>query len=267
MADFQIDSNQNLNQTISDARASIDQRIEEARADIGIGAGNTQGGTDEDDRLFGRVGDDAFSGGAGEDLITGSLGNDTLDGGPDNDRLDGSLGDDVLLGGDGDDNLTGGLSNDILDGGLNNDILDGSLGDDTLDGGEGDDNLNGGADNDQLIGGPGLDTLTGSITGTEISDLDVLVGGSIDAEGNPVSDGITDVFVLGDESGSFYSNAGSEDLAVILDFEPGIDQFQLSPAVTYDIGTSSVFSPLDTVIINQSTGDLVAVVVGVDLSV
>jgi Ca2+-binding RTX toxin-like protein len=244
----------------------VNQKKAEAQAKIDAIASNTQNGTDGDDRLFGRFGDDTFSGGLGNDLITGSLGNDSLDGGPGNDRLDGGPGDDALSGGDGDDNLTGSLGNDTLDGGNGNDSLGGSNGDDTLLGGDGDDNLSGGPGNDELVGGNGKDTLTGSSADTGISDFDVLVGGPIDGGGNPLPDGATDVFVLGDANNSFYANAGFEDYAVIFGFEPGVDQLQLSPAVAYDVGTASVFSPLDTVILTQSTQDLVAVIVGVDLS-
>lgn len=235
----------------------------------GNGGNSTLNGGDGDDDLIGNTGDDTLNGGNGNDRLSGGLGDDLLDGGPGNDNLNGSIGDDILIGGTGDDQLFGSLGNDILDGGSGNDTLNGSVGDDQLDGGNGNDNLSGGPGNDILLGGNGTDTLTGG-SNAALGDLeqDFLIGGSLDGGGNPLPDGVIDIFVLGDTNGSFYTKAGSDDFAVILGFEVGVDQLQLSPTVDYTFGTAVVFSPLDTVIFaNLPTGlDLIAIVAGVDIT-
>ena len=229
-------------------------------------------GGNGNDQLFGSLGNDILLGGSGDDKIFAGLGDDFLDGGAGNDFLVGDLGDDQIAGGDGKDKLFGGLGNDILDGGSGDDSLDGSLGNDQLIGGDGNDNLTAGPGNDQLIGGNGIDTLTGTGATKDI-DQDILIGGPLDADGNPLPDGAGDIFVLGNANGSFYTNGGTGDVipglgdcAIILGFEPGVDKLQLSPAVTHTLGTAAVLSPLDTVIFaNLPTGlELIGLVVGVN---
>lgn len=140
-------------------------------------------------------------------------------------------------------------------------------------GGDGNDSLFGDTGNDTLVGGNGEDTLVGFGGTGDIPEIDTLIGGTVtfDDEGNAsvdiFGDGAEDVFVLGTLSNVFYTQAGSDDYAVILDFEIGVDQIQLSPSVNYRFRTGSVLSDLDTAIFaNLSTGDdLIAIVVGVDL--
>jgi Ca2+-binding RTX toxin-like protein len=251
-------------------RNKINQRIAEAQAKIEAISSSTRVGTEGNDRLFGTFGDDVIFGYGGNDLITGSLGNDRLDGGPGDDRLDGGPGDDILQGDPGNDNLTGGLGNDFLDGGLGNDFLDGGLGDDALLGGDGDDNLTGGPGNDQLVGGNGSDTLTGSSSGTGISDFDVLVGGPVDENGNPLTDGVRDTFVLGDANNSFYANAGVDDFALIVGFEPGVDQLSLNRTLTHFLvyPSSQIGLPGTEIYAALPDGsfDPVAAVVGLDFA-
>ncbi len=267
---------------------------------FGIGGSDTLTGGGGKDKLFaGNSGNSLLNGGAGNDRLVGGFGDDTLNGGSGDDNLNGGLGNDLLNGGSGDDNLNGGLGDDTLNGGLGNDILFASIGDDLLFGQAGDDTLNGsvgsdvifggdGNDNlsggpngspdapkgffeDFLVGGAGSDILNGFGGGTESFERDELVGGGAVNQAGDVTDfspdGARDLFVLGDANNSFYTSAGSEDYAIIYDFEKGIDQFQLSPTGTYVFGTASIFSDLDTLIFAKlpSGNDLIAIVVNVDL--
>ncbi|MBW4614597.1 MAG: hypothetical protein KME21_15240 [Desmonostoc vinosum HA7617-LM4] len=266
----------------------------------GIGGSDILTGGGGNDKIFaGNGGNSILNGRGGNDFLFGNLGDDTLYGGSGNDNLSGSLGDDNLYGGSGNDQLNGGLGNDILYGGLDNDALFGSIGDDllfgeagkdklygsdgsdVLFGGSGDDELNGGSNGspdapegffeDYLVGGAGSDILNGFGGGTGTFEIDSLVGGgAVDKTGTITSfspDGKKDIFVLGDEEGSFYTAAGSDDYAIIFDFEIGIDELQLNPTGTYRFGITSAFSELDTLIFAQlpSGRDLIGIVVGVDL--
>ncbi len=95
------------------------------------------------------------------------------------------------------------------------DSLIGNDGDNILDGGAGSDSLNGIAGADTLIGV----NATGATPGA--GERDRLRGGA-DA----------DVFVLGDANGVFYldeaGSYGRRGIAMILDFESGVDKIQLS---------------------------------------
>jgi Ca2+-binding RTX toxin-like protein len=246
--------------------------------------------------LFGLDGDDQLFGGGGKDNLNGGNGNDFLDGGDGNDFLIGGFGEDTLLGGNGDDLLDGGFGNDTLDGGEGKDQLLGGFGDDILLGGGGDDQLNGsvGGDilfggtgddilrggtngtpgtpffEDILVGGDGKDTLTGFGGGTANVEIDYLIGGgAVDMQGNITSidgDGVADLFVLGNPTGAFYAAAGDDDYAVILGFETGVDQLQLSPATTYTFASTSGFDTilgtLAGTLISTSGGELIAFVAG-----
>jgi Ca2+-binding RTX toxin-like protein len=242
-------------------------------------------GLDGDDQLFGGGGrdnlnggngNDFLDGGDGDDFLIGGFGDDTLFGGNGDDLLDGGFGSDILDGGNGDDRLFGGFGDDILLGGAGKDQLDGSVGGDILFGGAGDDILRGGTNGaigtpffeDILVGGAGSDTLTGFGGGTGNVEIDYLVGGgAVDSSGTITSiagDGSKDIFVLGNESGVFYAAAGDQDYAVILGFEPGVDQLQLSPADTYTFTETSSFDTilgsLPGVLVRTSGGDLIAFV-------
>lgn len=210
---------------------------------------NGRGG---DDRLFGRFGDDRISGGAGDDLI------------------DGGFGDDTLFGNGGDDQIFGKFGNDTLNGGGGNDSLFGGLGDDSLNGGSGQDQLNGDVGSDTLIGGRASDILVGGSNAGSGNPLEIdqLIGGAITATGDVIFDGVSDTFVLGDDSGSFYARGGFDDYAIIFDFEPGIDNIQLSQAAIdagrISLGAGSFFTPIDTVIFDGD--DPIAVILGVDIT-
>ncbi|MDJ0743015.1 MAG: Ig-like domain-containing protein [Xenococcaceae cyanobacterium MO_167.B27] len=117
-----------------------------------------------------------------------------ITGTPNSDQLEGTDGADLIRGlGDA----------DTLRGGAGNDKLVGSLGDDKLFGNEGNDTLNG--SNDHAAGA---------------NELDILEGG----QG-------ADVFVLGNQNGAYYSAGGSNDFAIIQDFESGIDKLRLSGSI------------------------------------
>jgi Ca2+-binding RTX toxin-like protein len=264
----------------------VNAQIAEIRARVGSVGSNFQTGTENKDFLVAsRFSDSFIDGGGGNDQVIGGFGNDILLGGTGNDLIDGGNGDDILIGGDGNDNLFGKFGNDFLDGGAGNDLLDGGFGDDQLDGGLGDDQLNGGPGNDTLIGGSGRDTLTGA-GGNQVGgdpQIDILIGGPLDSNGNPIGDGVRDTFVLGNANGSFYTTAGPSnfglpgdaDFALIFGFERGIDTLQLSSANTHQVfnaqvffGPGGLYTPNDTLIFaNTSTGpDLIAIVVGVNLA-
>jgi Ca2+-binding RTX toxin-like protein len=251
-------------QRVNDRREAINQKI-------GSIGSSQQTGTPRGDFLVAsRFEDSVIDGLGGNDRIFGGFGNDILIGNTGDDFLDGGSGDDLLLGGDGSDRLFGKDGNDSLDGGNGNDFLDGGLGNDFLDGGSGNDQLNGGLGSDSLIGGTGSDILVGGSnagTGNLPFEVDILIGGAVDNDGNLAPDGVRDTFVLGDSAGSFYTRGGFDDFAFILDFEPGIDQLQLSPAagsITLDFDDYSGFGVGDTAIFDN--GDLIAVLVGVNLT-
>ena len=106
--------------------------------------------------------------------------------------------DDFLHGHGGNDTLHGKKGNDFLDGGDGNDTIDGGDGDDILNGGEGDDRMDGGEGNDILNGGSGINFLKGGTGG--------------------------DTFVI--------CNDG---VAIVIDFEPGIDKIEGLPEKDSDI--------------------------------
>ncbi|WP_304412194.1 alkaline phosphatase PhoX [Synechococcus sp. PCC 7336] len=227
----------------------------------GQGDDDLQGGGGNDD-LFGRAGDDTLVGGEGDDDLFGGGGADTLEGGSGSDDLRGGGGADTLYGGEGDDDLIGGGGADFIAGGSGSDDLFGNGGADTLMGGGGSDRLNGGGGNDtadfsdipvgvtvDLAAGTAFyepapdvlitDTLRSieNLTGTVFNDN--LAG---DARANILNgvggaDALTggaggDTFVLGDESGAFYAEAGTADVAELTDFATGEDRIQLSGSLS-----------------------------------
>ncbi|MBI2314418.1 MAG: hypothetical protein HYU77_18170 [Betaproteobacteria bacterium] len=173
------------------------------------GAGDDLGmGQAGDDLLYGGDGNDTGRGAGGNDDIRGQAGDDVLYGGAGNDTLRGAGGNDVNRGAGGDDVLYGGAFNDTLFGGAGNDVLRGAGGDDNNQGGVGDDMLYGGAGNDALYGDDDGDTLLGALGN------DTLTGG------------------LGADQFVFNSALdAAANVDTLLDFEAGVDQFLLDPAV------------------------------------
>ncbi|MCC5606615.1 hypothetical protein LC612_07385 [Nostoc sp. CHAB 5834] len=197
--------------------------------------------------------------------------------------LQGTNADDTLNGGSGNDSINGGLGDDLLFGNAGNDTINGAEGSDVIFGGDDNDNLIGGFSGspsapkgffeDVLVGGAGSDTLNGfGGTRARLFERDELIGGgAVDNKGdvtNISGDGVRDVFVLGDTNAPYYTTAGDRDYALILGFEKGIDQLQLSTAVNYKLQTGSVITELDTIILAQLPGgnELIAIVANVDLT-
>lgn len=133
----------------------------------------------------------------GGDRLVGYAGADTLSGLGGNDDLEGNLGVDTLFGNGGDDHIDGGGGDDLLSGGIGNDRLLGRGGNDHLRGDGGDDWLEGGLGDDLLNGGLGANRLLGKAG----ADTFVL---------NPVG------------------------LAIIGDFQNGLDVMQLPRFVSFD---------------------------------
>jgi Ca2+-binding RTX toxin-like protein len=248
----------------------------------GISGNSLVNGGDGNDILSGNLGDDTLNGNSGNDVLSGSLGNDILNGGSGNDQLSGSIGNDALNGGLGNDTLTGSEGDDLVFGDADNDTLTGNNGSDVIFGGDGNDFLLGGTNGspdapegffeDFLVGGAGSDTLNGfgGGTGTSFERDQLIGGGAADRSGTVTAfsgDGVKDVFVLGDANGAFYTSAGDNDYALILGFEKGIDELQLSPSVTYQLQTASQITQLDTLIFAKLPGgnELIAIVANVNL--
>ncbi len=174
-------------------------------------------------------GADEVLGNSGDDSLVGGGGKDTLDGGANNDTLNGGSGDDSLKGGSGDDSLKGGNANDKLLGQGGLDTLDGGAGKDTVNGGNDNDLLIGGSENDNLNGSNGQDTLIGvdeSSTNPGLGERDTLKDKSGANE--------ADDFILGNADGPFYLDNGTTNAegnvsrGTLVNFEPGVDQIQLS---------------------------------------
>jgi len=237
----------------------VNDRIDELQQRIGdIGSIEQEGDEGRDFLVANRFSDSTIDGLGGDDRLFGGFGNDNLFGGDGNDLIDGGNGDDLIDGGNGDDNLFGKFGNDFLDGGAGNDLMAGSLGNDQLDGGEGNDQLLGGPDSDILLGGIGSDILTGA-GGNQTGgnpQQDTLIGGPLDVNGNPVGDDSQDTFVLNNADGFFYTAAGNNDFAFILDFEPGVDTIPNSQ----DLLQADLGNDLIGLFTSDSFDDLVAVI-------
>jgi len=154
---------------------------------------------------------------------------------------------------------------DDLQGTNDAEILSGLADNDTLVGEAGNDILVGGIGNDTLIGGEGSDRLIGVNARTQpgLNEVDELTGGTG-----------ADTFVLaqlppGGETVNFYDDgdintAGTEDYALITDFELDIDAIALAgEASDYSLGAS----PEGTgVYINDGTSpELIAIVAGIEV--
>ena len=230
---------------------------------IEAGDGNdTVDGGGDDDLMTGDVGDDLMLASPGFDFFDGGVGEDTADysnigaaivfdaqtlvdkgtAGIDEifdvetiigaldaaNKIDGSTGvndtnslsinlaANILTVDDGTNSITYNIENFLnVSGNSEADSLIGNDGDNILNGGAGLDSLNGKAGADTLIGVDATSTTPGA------GERDRLIGGA-DA----------DVFVLGDADGVFYLDEGGffgrSGIAMILDFESGVDKIQLS---------------------------------------
>ena len=227
-------------------------------------------GTSEDDTIFALAGDDTIIGTTGNDFIDGGDGLDTVDytdfgeavtilpaGEFDNgaetqlfsiEKIIGATGQENTIDGSSVSNSTfinvnldnnslvvedipvvGSLSLEVENfvrvvGTRNADFIVGNEANNNLRGRAGDDEITGGGGNDILVGGGGSDRLNGTnslLRGA--NERDRLLGG-----------GEGDRFILGDENGSFYTEAGDNDLAEIRDFSAG-DIIELGRGQTYSI--------------------------------
>ena len=125
--------------------------------------------------------------------------------------------DEIFTGTDRRDFIRGSHQDDSILGKGGDDRLNGKRGDDLLLGGDGNDSLLGHRGSDALYGGSGQDRLKGSKANSrDANEVDILSGGS-DA----------DKFILGDRHGSYYTNGGDADKAIITDFAAGEDKIQL----------------------------------------
>ncbi|NBD15477.1 MAG: calcium-binding protein [Cyanobacteria bacterium] len=258
----------------------IDAKIAELQEKIGgIGSANQEGTSGKDFLVANRFSDSIIVGLGGDDRIFGGFGNDFLLGNSGNDLIDGGNGDDDILGGDGNDNLFGKFGSDDLYGEDGEDLIDGGLNNDFLDGGNGNDQIIGGPGNDQMFGGGGSDILTGVGNLTGDIEVDFLVGGGslnfITEEASFNPDGAPDLFVLGNANGSFYTNSGSGnsggilgvgDLAVIFDFESGIDKIQLSSSSASNLNVLTGDGPLGFATYILDNGDYIGAALGVALT-
>jgi len=198
-------------------------------------------------------------------ILQGTSANDTLNGGGGNDSLNGGLGDDLLFGNAGNDTINGADGSDVIFGGNGNDNLIGGF--------SGSPSAPQGFFDDFLVGGAGSDTLNGfGGARARLFERDELIGGgAVDNKGdvtNISGDGVKDVFVLGDTKAPYYTAAGDRDYALILGFEKGVDQLQLSTSVNYTLEVRSQITEVDTLIFAQLPGgnELIAIVANVNLN-
>jgi hypothetical protein len=205
------------------------------------------GGLYENNSIIGFAGNDRISGGYQNDLIFGNVGLDTVYG---------SDGNDTILAGQDDDVIRGGSNDDLIFGNLGADTLSGFFGNDTLLGGQGNDRLYGEENNDLLSGDLGDDTLIGVYNGFYVTtpgkgEIDTLTGG----QG-------ADVFVLGDNSKSYYVGQGNSDFALLTDFNANEDRLVYK---TGSLNTNSITLPgfgAGIGLFDTTTSDLVAFLPG-----
>ena len=121
----------------------------------------------------------------------------------------------------------------------------------------GDDEIFARGGSDFVYGGFGNDVIHGSFYGDSFNSIDTLTGGSG-----------SDYFVLGDSSGSFYTNSLLDDFANITDFDFLEDKLRLKGSTSYltSITSSNNVSGLGIFKDNNSSGnvdsndDLIAII-------
>lgn len=252
----------------------------------GQGNDSVLGGV-ETDYIAGEAGDDLVNGNKGNDFIFGGLGLDTLFGGRDNDRLQGEDGNDFIIGNFDNDSLFGGVGDDtlfgddtvsgtdtlsgndtlstseqtgidLIYGGKGNDAIFGGNDADALFGDDGNDSISGDSGNDVMGGGPGSDSLEGGdgddfISGGQGNDR--LVGNT--GQDTLTGGGGGDVFIMIDDLGS---------ADIFTDFKANEDFIQLGSGLQFanlTIEQGNGFNINDTVISNKTSGQLIAVLLGV----
>lgn len=185
--------------------------------------------------LLGTAGSDPIAGLGGDDTINGLAGDDLLNGNAGSDSVSGDQGDDIVFGGQGDD---------ILLGGAGDDLSNGNKGRDRVEGGDGNDTLYGGKDSDTLLGDAGSDFLCGDM------GADSLIGGAG-----------ADVYALGADAADIIYFNTAEDLLVL---PSGLSFQDLSFIQGFDEYVPD--SQVETQIVSTATGQLLAVLPGVEAS-
>ncbi len=180
-----------------------------------------------------------------ENLTTGT-GNDVLTGTTGANLITSSSGSDRIFGLGGDDTLSASGGNDLVVGGGGADTIIGGTGLDTLDGGTGNDSLFGYAGNDVVRGGTGADLISGG------GGRDIMNGGTFSG-GVFVPDGEADTFYFATVDESF-SGTGTRD--IIRDFEPGIDQIDLSAIDAIPGGANDAFTFIGTTAFSGTAGEV-----------
>ncbi len=172
------------------------------------------------------------------DSVRAFEGNDIVNGSEANDDVNGNVGNDTVSGAGGDDNLRGGQGNDAVQGNDGSDTVNGNIGNDNVIGDGGNDIVRGGQNEDTLNGGDGDDTLFGDI------GVDVLTGSSG-----------ADVFVLQTNKGTdTISDFSTDDSFGIVTGEVDVTNLNISP------------SGSDTLIADKLSGQIIAIVKGVDVN-
>jgi Ca2+-binding RTX toxin-like protein len=229
-------------------------------------------GTPGNDILTGTTGDDRFIGSSGNDTLDGGGGNDTIDysdlgkpvtvlragvvdkGGLGTDKISKFLN---IIGATGQSNTidsTGATGGAKIDIDLANNTFNvnslklngvaipvpqvkivnfvnaiGGPNDDTIVGSNTGGKLTGAGGNDTITGGEGKDILTGTdSTARGVGEVDILTGG-----------GGGDRFVLGDSKGAYYLGKGSNDYAMITDFNLRQDSLDLGNASNLNLSIES----------------------------
>ncbi|MBD2042558.1 CAP domain-containing protein [Microcoleus sp. FACHB-672] len=194
---------------------------------------------------IGTNGSEALTGSTGNDIILGLGGNDTVSGAAGNDYANGNIGNDTVKGDAGDDTILGGQNEDFVMGGAGDDqMVNGNKGNDQVYGGDGHDIVHGGQNNDSVFGEAGDDELYGDL------GADTLIGGAG-----------ADTYVL------------RADATDIIYFTDGEDFIRLPTFVYFDElrfnkGSDQYVqdNQLETQILNTTTGQVLAVLPGIDPS-
>lgn len=172
--------------------------------------------------------------------------------------------------------------NNILNGGAGDDLFHCGAGNDTLNGGAGNDVLIGGTGNDYVVGDAGDDLLIGvNANSVSVTNTNGVVVAQIATSGNPGQGEIdtliggegADKFMLADRNNVYYNDgnaatSGTEDYALILDFNINKDKIELKGTATnYGLQTSgadtNIYLDNDGIAGLSANDELVAIVKGV----
>ena len=175
----------------------------------------------------------------GQLAIAGTDCNDTLYGTSGDDRIFGGGGNDTLFGGEGVNTIGGGDGDDLIYGGSRTDYIDGGNGNDTIFAADGNNRISGGAGDDTIYTGTGNDVIYASLG----NDTIWLGSGR-------------DVVVL--ESG--------KGVDTIHNFQPGNTAIAITDSSLYYLGLNYVQSGSDTLVEITSSGEDLALLIGVQAS-